>query len=698
MKNKRMNVKKHIEQLRKEINTHDYNYYVLAQPTVSDFEYDQLIKELQKLEEAHPELVTQQSPTQRVSGEPTKEFPTVAHRFPMLSLANTYNEQEFRDFDARVRKVLEIENYATRQDKGEQVGISQAQQAQDDNEVEYIAELKIDGLAISLLYKDGVFIRGATRGDGTQGDDITVNLRTIRSIPLKVFEGQHLPDEFEVRGEVYLPRENFERINKEREQEGEALYMNPRNVAAGTLKMQDTMIVASRGLQMFCYSLHSADSSSAGNYHLENLEKIKKAGFPVNPHLKKCASINEVLEYVAKWEKKRESLSYDIDGVVVKVNSIAQQNILGTTAKSPRWAIAFKFKALKVETVIKDVTWQVGRTGAVTPVAELEQVFLAGTTVSRATLHNVDEIKRKDIRVGDHVFIEKGGDIIPKVIEVIKEKRAADSKELEIPENCPVCGTPLKRTEGEAALRCENYVCPEQVKRRIAHFASRGAMDISGLGISLVELLVEQELISTIADLYELKKEDVAGLERMGDKSAENLIAGLEASKKQSLARLIFAIGIPFIGITAAKLLAKEFGSLKKMTEANKEQLEKIDGLGEKMAESIGRFFEDEKNIEIIKRLASFGLNVEEDKAGSGTSPGVFEGKTFVLTGTLPTLTRVEVGELIEKHGGKVISSVSKKTNYLLAGEKAGSKLAKAEKLGIQIISEADLMKMVSGD
>jgi len=690
-----MKIKEHIEQLRKELHEHDYKYYVLTQPSISDYDYDQMMKELQKLEEDNPKYFSSQSPTQRVSGEPTKDFPTVAHRFPMLSLANTYNEEEFRDFDARVKKALGLQQ-AQRTSEA-QTQQSEEEKAQATEKIEYIAELKIDGLAISLLYKDGLFIRGTTRGDGTQGDDITVNLRTIRSIPLKVFDGDHLPDEFEVRGEVYLPRDNFERINKEREEQGEVLYMNPRNVAAGTIKMQDAKVVASRGLHMFCYSLHSDNDEGLEEFHHQNLQQLKQAGFPVNPNQKKCNSIDEVIEFVDEWEKKRESLSYDIDGIVVKVNSIKQQTVLGTTAKSPRWAIAFKFKALKVETVIRDVTWQVGRTGAVTPVAELEQVFLAGTTVSRATLHNVDEIKRKDIRIGDHVFIEKGGDIIPKVIEVISSKRTSVSEELDIPENCPVCNTSLSRIEGEAALRCDNYNCPKQVKRRIAHFASRGAMDITGLGISLVELLVQENLIQNIADLYRLKKEDVASLERMGEKSAENLISGLEESKKQSLARLVFAIGIPFIGITAAKILSKQFGSIQSIIQADQDQLAEIDGIGEKMAESIIQFFRNDLNIKIVDQLESFGLKVKESsKKPEGVSE-LFAGKSFVLTGTLPTLTRDQATETIETNGGKVISSVSKNTSYLLAGEKAGSKLTKAEKLNIEIISEDDLQKMVAG-
>ncbi|MCB9057185.1 MAG: NAD-dependent DNA ligase LigA [Calditrichae bacterium] len=664
-----MDIKNRINQLRNEINDHDYKYYVLAQPDISDYDYDHLMKELLELEKKHPEFISEDSPTQRVSGEPTKEFPTVAHRFPMLSLANTYNEEEFRDFDKRIRNIL-----------GETVTI------------EYIAELKIDGLAISLLYRDGLFIRGATRGDGTQGDDITPNLRTIRSIPLKIRKTSVLANEFEVRGEVYLPRRKFDQINKEREEQGEELYMNPRNVAAGTLKIQDASVVAARGLQIFVYSLH-ANNENTNSFHYENLLHLKEAGFPVNPHLKKCAAIEEVIAYVNLWESKRATLPYDIDGIVVKVNSIAQQLELGSTAKSPRWAIAYKFKALKAETIIRDVTWQVGRTGIVTPVAELQPVVLAGTTVSRATLHNVDEIKRKDIRVGDLVFVEKGGDIIPKVVEVVVEKRNSESRELAIPEYCPACGTTLKRIEGEAALRCFNFDCPEQVSRRIEHFAARGAMDIGGMGTAMVDILVEKGLIKNVADLYILKKEDIAALERMGDKSAENLINGLKESKNQPLSRLIFALGIPYIGTTAAKLLSKHFGSLNALQNSSMEEIASIDGIGGKMAQSVVDFFENSANLIIVKRLTEYGLTVEEKNQRS--SGGKFDGLTFVLTGALPSMTREEASALIEEYGGKTSSSVSAKTNYVLAGEKAGSKLEKAEKLGINIINEDDFRAML---
>lgn len=661
-----MDIKKEIQKLRKELEQHNYNYYVLAQPTISDFEFDSLLKKLEKLEFENPQFFSANSPTQRVGGEPTKNFPTVTHHFPMLSLANTYNEQEFIEFDRRVRSLLDSEE-----------------------EVEYVAELKIDGLAISLLYENGQFMRGATRGDGAQGDDITANIRTIRSLPLTT----ELPGAFEIRGEIYMTKSRFERINSEREQNGEALYMNPRNVAAGTVKMQDPAAVAKRGLDIFCYATTLNLST-----HNENVKQLRDAKFPVNPHFKLCKTLEEVLEYVAVWEKKRDTLDYEIDGVVIKVNSIEQQNKLGATAKTPRWANAFKFKALQVETIINDVTWQIGRTGAITPVAELSPVVLAGTTVSRATLHNVDEIERKDIRINDAVFIEKGGDIIPKVISVITEKRDEKSAPLSIPTNCPSCSTKLIRLEGEAAIRCPNFHCKEQVMRRIEHFAARGAMDIARLGGSNVELLVENGLIQDVSDLYKLKKEQLLKLDRMADKSAQNIIDGIEASKQQPLWRLIFGLGIPFIGKNAAKLLLQHFKSIKALAAANLEELEALDGIGSKMAESIHAFFKDLTNLSLLENLAELGIRLDEIEVESEAKPNLMEGETVVITGTLPTLSRDEAAKIIESYAGKVTGSVSKKTTLLLAGEKAGSKLEKAKKLNISIISESDLLQRLKLD
>ncbi|RMH62855.1 MAG: NAD-dependent DNA ligase LigA [Calditrichaeota bacterium] len=664
-----MSDKERMETLRRLIRRYDYSYYVQGVSEVSDFEYDNLMKELETLEKRHPEWpVPPDSPTQRVSGEPTKNFPTVRHRFPMLSLANTYNENEFRDFDRRVREGLPPNAV-----------------------VEYVAELKIDGLAISLLYTDGLFTRGATRGDGTQGDDITPNLRTIRAIPLRV-QSEKAPHEMEVRGEVYLPRAAFDRINREREAAGEDMYMNPRNVAAGTLKMQDPREVAKRGLSMFCYGLYG-DASFLAETHNENLKKMEALGFPVNPHYKLCPDIQTVVEYVAEWEAKRATLDYDIDGVVVKVNRLDQQEMLGATAKSPRWAIAYKFQAMQAETTINAITWQVGRTGIVTPVAELEPVWLAGTRVSRATLHNMDEIRRKDIRVRDTVLIEKGGDIIPKVVQVLTEKRPEGSQPVRAPEHCPSCGTTLIQPEGEAALRCPNYNCREQVIRRIEHFVDRKAMDMAGFGLALVEALVDAGKINDVADIYNLQAEDISGLERMGEKSAANVIQGIEESKKRPLFRLIFALGIPYVGITAARMLAEHFPDLEALSHADEETLTALEGIGAKMAASIIAFFADDHNRNMIQRLKAAGVDPKAEP--SAPKGGVLNGKTFVLTGTLPTYTRSQAQKLIEEQGGKVSGSVSSKTDYLLAGDKAGSKLAKAQALGVTVIDEATFQSML---
>ncbi len=666
-----MATEKQLEKLRDAIRRHDYAYYVRAEPVISDYDYDMLVKKLEELEKEHPDLITPDSPTQRVSGIPTRDFPTVRHRFPMLSLANTYNEQELNDFIERVMSGL---------DQPETVSFS--------------CELKIDGVAVSLLYSDGRLIRGVTRGDGEQGDDITQNIKTIRSVPLKVAHPETINGAFEVRGEVYLPKKTFEQINRQRSGQELNLFANPRNAAAGSLKMQDSRIVADRNLKIFCYYLYrEAGTGSKEEMHTDNLELLKSLGFVVNPHCRVCRDANEIRDFIDYWEKRRNSLEYEIDGVVIKVNAIDQQKKLGATSKSPRWAIAYKFKAQQAETRIRAITWQVGRTGILTPVAELEPVFLAGTTVSRATLHNADEIERKDIRLNDAVFIEKGGDIIPKVVRVIEERRQPDSKTLEIPGSCPACKSAVVRIEGEAALRCPNPHCPDQVVRRIEHFASRGAMDIEGLGSAAVELLVREKRIRDIADIYHLSETDLATLERMGEKSAQNLIEGIRASKKQPLHRLIFAIGIPFVGATAARLLARRFRSLPRLKNATKEELTEIDGIGERMADSITTFFNQEINAHILNRLAEAGLTMEEQEEVAPT--GLLKGLTFVLTGTLPTMKREEAADMIERHGGTVSSSVSGNTDYLLAGEKAGSKLKKAESLGVKIIGEDAFLDML---
>ena len=673
-----MSLKTRIEELRELLDRYDYEYYSLAKPSVSDYEYDMLMKELEGLEKDHHELITPTSPTQRVSGQPTKEFPTVIHRTPMLSLANTYNEQEIIEFDERVQSSLGS-----------------------DAKIEYVVELKIDGLAVSLLYESGIFIRGAKRGDGIEGDDVTNNLKTIRSIPLKIKSGIVIPKEFEVRGEVYLPKSSFEAINVQRRNNEEAEFANPRNAAAGTLSMHDSSIVASRKLMMFSYYFFTVESAFQSDSHAENLKYLEKLRFMVNPNFKICSSVNEILDYLKQWESKRETLAYDIDGAVIKVNSVKLQNVLGSTAKNPRWAISYKFKAAQAETRINQITWQVGRTGIVTPVAELSPVFLAGTTVSRATLHNPDEIKRKDIREGDYAFIEKGGDIIPKVVEIILSKRNKDSEPSIIPKYCPECQTDLTRVEGEVAIRCPNLQCPAQITRRIEHFASRTAMDIEGMGTSLVELLVKENMLNDVADIYSLKEDSIANLERMGNKSAENLTRSIEQSKTKDLYRLIFALGIPFIGVNAAKVLSKYFGSLESLQNASsnksgkiENKLVKIEGIGEKMAKSIENYFNDEKNVQLLIKLNDAGINPKLPQKISEKNLKL-KSKIFVITGTLPEMSRDEAKLLIESNGGKVSSSVSRKTDYLLAGDNAGSKLDKAKKLNVKIMDLSTLEDMI---
>jgi len=662
-----MDIERELVALRKQIQHHDYQYYVLAQPEISDYEYDRLYKRLEELEKANPELITSDSPSQRVSGQPTKVFNTIKHRVPMLSLSNTYSEEEVLDFDRRIQSLL-----------GDTTGY------------EYVTELKIDGIAISLIYENGVFYRGITRGDGISGDEVTQNLRTIRSLPLRIYN--EVPEIIEVRGEVFLDRKNFEQVNAQRSMKDEPLFANPRNSAAGTMKLQDARIVARRGLSLFCYQLIDHTGKSETRQHLNGLKTLKKYGFPVNPYTQSCETIGEVLAYCRKWESERRNLPYEIDGVVIKLNDLSQRERLGSTAKSPRWAIAFKFKPGQVQTLLHKITWQVGRTGTVTPVAELEPVLLAGTTVSRATLHNPDEIERKDIREGDTVFIEKGGDIIPKVIGVISDLREKSSRPYKIPDRCPVCRTELIRVPDEAALKCPNFSCPAQVKRRIEHYASRTAMDIEGLGEAIVELLVDEGLIRDAGDLYRLEREQLESLEGMGKLSAANLLNAIENSKKQPLDRLIFALGIPFIGTTAARILADHFGDLEMLGQAGVEDLEMLDGIGAKMADSIVRYFGQSEYLRVIGKLRKAGTRFSQEKQLTGDR---LKDLTFVITGTLFSMSREEARALIIRNGGKVASAVSTKTSYLLAGEKAGSKLTKARKMGVPVIDEEQLKKML---
>ena len=658
-------LEKRVATLRKEIEEYNYKYYVLAEPTISDYDYDKLMQELIKIEQENPDMLTTDSPTQRVGGEPTKEFPIVTHSRPMLSLSNTYSERELLDFDRRVKSAL-------------------------NENAEYVAELKYDGAAISLIYKNGKFITGATRGDGIQGDDITNNLKTIRSIPLTLRNNNTKFSNIEVRGEVFMKHSDFIKINSEKEISGEKLFANPRNATAGTLKLQNPKIVAERNLSLFAYFLYSEDRLF-DNHH-QSLEILRSLGFPVNQHSRLCKNINEVIDFCNEWGTKRESLPYDIDGVVIKVNSIRQQNILGAVAKSPRWAIAYKFEAKKAITKLNNITLQVGRVGTITPVAELEPVLLAGSTISRATLHNESFIQENDIRVGDFVWIEKGGDVIPKVTAVELSKREKFLPPFFMPKNCPVCNSSLVKLEEEAAYYCENYECPAQVKGRITHFASRDAMDIEGLGEAVVEQLVDNKFIANIADIFDLKSKynELISLERQGEKSISNLLDSIEASKSRPFSKLLFGLGIRFVGSGNAKLLASYFKNIDPIMNVTISELENIYEIGPRIANSVFRFFADGNNIKLINRLKAAGLNfIEEQKKGSSN---IFAGKTFVLTGELENMTREEAKEIIENHGGKVTTSISKKTSFVLLGQNPGSKYDKALKLNITILNKDEFL------
>ncbi|MDI6803760.1 MAG: NAD-dependent DNA ligase LigA [Bacteroidota bacterium] len=655
------------EKLRKEINEHDYRYYVLAEPVISDAEYDKLMSNLEELEKQYPELITPDSPTQRVSGEPTKKFPTVTHSVPMLSLSNSYTEEEVIEFDRRIKSLLQDQSY------------------------KYVCELKFDGIAVSLKYIDGILKVGATRGDGTQGDDITNNLKTIRSIPLKLDTNNKALLDIEIRGEIFMKKGDFIRMNEERELDGEKLFVNPRNSAAGTLKLQDPKIVAERPLNFYTYFL-KAEKADLKN-HSDCLKTLKQLKFPVNEFSRLCNNIDEVIEFWKEWEEKRETLPYDIDGVVVKVDSLRQQDLLGAIAKSPRWAFAYKFTSRKAETKLNDIKLQVGRIGTITPVANLQPVFIGGTTVSRASLYNEDYIQELDIRIGDSVIVEKGGDVIPKVTEVIKEKRPSITQKFLFPSKCPECSSKIYRPEGEVNYYCENTECPAQVKGRIMHWASRGAMDISGLGEAVVDRLVELKFIKNVADLYSLQKqkEKLATIERWGDKSVQNLLDGIEVSKQKPYHRVLFALGIRHVGMGGAQILSTSFPSIKKLLAANKDDLQNTYEIGPKITESIERYFAEKHNIDLINRLQTVGLNFEAVKL-EGLP---LSGKTFVLTGTLSSMTREEAKEKIENLGGKVASSVSKNVTYLVVGADAGSKLEKARQLGIEILDEDVFIKFL---
>jgi DNA ligase (NAD+) len=648
-------VSQKIEALRDKLRRHEHLYYVLDAPEVTDAEYDAMLLELRALEDAHPELITEDSPTQRVGGKPREGFVKVQHSSPMLSLDNAANETELRDFDRRVRGILGQEDYR------------------------YVAELKLDGLSLAVHYRDGKLARAVTRGDGTTGEDVTENARTIRSIPLRA-------PATEVRGEVVFTSKAFEKLNEERAAEGLPLFANPRNAAAGSLRVLDPAITASRRLEYFSYFLIPPPPTQA-----ETLRRLKEMGFRVSSHWHRCTDIEALVAFCKEWEEKRDSLPYEIDGVVCKVDSVDQQQRLGWTAKAPRWAIAFKFPPRQEQTVVDNIEVQVGRTGALTPVAHLRPVSISGVMVSRATLHNEDEIERLGVKIGDTVLVARSGDVIPKVVRVVKEGQ--HRRPFKMPSECPICGGEIVRVEGEAASRCININCPARLKETILHWAARGVMDIDGMGEALVDQLVDNRLVVNVADVYALKLDDLLELERMGAKSAEKLLANIDASRGASLPRILNGLGIPLVGERTAQLLAETFGDLDKIAAADEEELQKAEEVGPKVAHSIRQFFDEKHNRKLIERLRAEGFGfTHEIKQRAG---GPLQGLTFVLTGTLPNLSREEAKERIETAGGKVSGSVSKKTKFVVAGEEAGSKLQKARELGVEIVDEARLLAMI---
>ncbi len=664
-----MTIKEKIEFLREELSQHNYNYYVLDNATISDYEFDIKLKELEKLEEENPEFFDANSPTKRVGGGITKNFETVTHKNRMYSLDNSYSKEDLLDWEKRVQK-----NLGT-------------------TEIEYTCELKYDGASINLTYENGKFVSAVTRGDGFQGDDVSTNIRTIRSIPLSM-KGDFLSD-FEMRGEIILPLEGFHKMNEERISNGEEAYRNPRNTASGSLKLQDSAEVAKRPLDCLLYQVVTNERKY--KTHFENLKEARRIGFKIPETIALAKSIEEVLEFVNKWDEKRHDLPYETDGVVIKVNALQQQEELGYTSKAPRWAIAYKFKAEQVTTVLNEITYQVGRTGAITPVANLEPVHLAGTTVKRASLHNADQIEKLDIRIGDTVYIEKGGEIIPKIIKVDLTKRAGNSQETIYATNCPECNSELVRTEGDAKHYCPNeFGCAPQITGRIQHFISRKAMDIDGLGGETVDLLRKEGLIKNYADLYELKEEVIIPLERMAEKSAKNMIEGIKKSKEIPFEKVLFALGIRFVGETVAKKLAKHFKSIDNLMSADLETLISVDEIGERIAQSILDFSNDPINIELIKRLKSYGVQLEVSKESLENQTDKLSGKVFVVSGVFHQMSRNELKKAIEDNGGKVSSSISKKTNFVIAGDNMGpSKLTKAQDLEIAIISEEDFIALI---
>ncbi|MEE8483762.1 MAG: NAD-dependent DNA ligase LigA [Nitrospinota bacterium] len=669
-----MDPKKRIEELRALIRSHEKKYYGEDRPEISDPEFDALMAELRKLESEYPELISPDSPTQKVGGEPSEEFATYAHNPPMLSLDNSFSKEDLLNFDKRVKKGIEGQK------------------------AEYLSEPKIDGVGINLVYENGKLARGVTRGNGKMGEDVTENAKTLKSVPLRI----NIPKDWariEVRGEIYMRKGDFKTLNEERIKNGEAEFANPRNAAAGSLRLLDTSITEKRKLKLFCYALYIFDKDGASirgkklKSQFEMMNELKKIGFPVDENFKNHADIDSVQAEIDKWEEMRKNLDYDIDGLVVKVDSFAQQNELGSTSKFPRWAVAYKFAAEQSETLLKNITVQVGRTGALTPVAELEPVSLAGTTVSRASLHNEDEIARKDVRMGDTVIVEKAGDIIPQVVKVVMDKRPADSRKFQMPTTCPSCGSKAVRGEGEAAMRCINKNCPAQLRESIKYFASRNAMDIDGLGPAVIDQLLDKGLIKDAADIFDLDYRRVAELEKMGGKSADNLKAAIDEAKNRGLEKFLMALGIRHVGERAATVLSRRYASIDDLMKAGTDQLSSVHEIGGKMAQSITEFFGDKQNSSLIEKFKKLGVSVKgkTEKLDQQT----LAGKTFVVTGTLEGITRNEAKESIKRAGGKVTSSISKKTDYLLAGENPGSKLDKARELGVSIMDKEEFLKLL---
>ena len=676
-------IRAQVEKLRRELNYHNYRYYVLNDPEIPDYDFDRLLKRLEELEARHPELVTPDSPTQRVGGEPLKTFASVRHEIPMLSLDNTYSLDELREFDARVRKVVNA-------------GVG------------YLVEQKVDGVAVSLKYEAGRFVLGATRGDGETGDDVTNNLRTVRSLPLEMLDARTQPAfsgersagkvgrlaDFEVRGEVLLTKKQFAEINREREEEGEALFANPRNACAGTLKLLDPKLVAQRRLDLF---IHTIPVPPSGRFATDSevLDALSRGGFKTIPHTQPLATIEEVIAHVQEWDTRREALPYEVDGMVVKVNSFAQRTELGQTAKSPRWAVAYKYQPEQAITVIRAIDFGVGRTGVVTPVAVMDPVFLSGSTIRHATLHNADEVSRKDIRIGDTVVIEKAGEVIPQVVKVVRAKRPASAKPFKMPGQCPSCNSWLVKEGEEVAWRCVNASCPVQIQRRLGHFVGRNALDIEGFGEKLIVLLVKMGIVRDFADLYALDKPTLQNLERMGDKSSQNLLDALKQSWTRPYTNLLFALGIRHVGISAARLLVRHFPDIRDLEQADAGQIAAIPGIGPVIAESIANFLHDKENLKLIERLRKAGLQMSQP----GTEgPKPLSGKTFVFTGGLKLHTRESAEELVARLGGTPLSQVSKKTDYVVAGTEPGSKYDRAKKLGVKTINEEEFERMMKDE